>query len=53
MRDLEAQKMSLETVRQTADTDLDVVRKMALRDGDDAIARVLNTLARRTRSGNP
>jgi DNA invertase Pin-like site-specific DNA recombinase len=41
------------TAQRTADEDLDVIRKMAPRYGDDAIARVLNKLGRRTGKGKP
>ncbi len=37
----------------TTDDDLDVIRKMAPRHGDDAIARALNKLGRRTGKGKP
>ena len=46
-------KVSPKTVHRTADADLDVISKMAPRDGDDAIARVLNTLGQRTGKGKP
>jgi len=46
-------KVSPKTVHRTADADLDVIRKMAPRYGDDAIARVLNKLGRRTGKGMP
>ena len=45
--------MSPKTVHRTADADLDVIRKMASRYGDDAIARVLNKLGRHTGKGKP
>jgi DNA invertase Pin-like site-specific DNA recombinase len=37
----------------TADENLEVIRKMAPRHGDDAIARALNKLGRRTGKGKP
>ena len=40
-------------MHRTTDADLDVIRKMAPRYGDDAIARVLNKLGRRTGKGKP
>jgi len=49
----EMEKVSPKTVHRTADADLDVIRKMASRYGDDAIARVLNKLGRRTGKGKP
>lgn len=49
----EMEKVSPTTLRRTTDADLDVIRKMAPRYGDDAIARVLNKLGRRTGKGNP
>jgi len=49
----EMEKVSPKTVHRTADADLDVIRKMAPRYGDDAIARVLNKLGRRTGKGKP
>lgn len=49
----EMEKASPKTVHRTADADLDVIRKMAPRYGDDAIARVLNKLGRRTGKGKP
>ncbi len=49
----EMAKVSPKTVHRTADADLDVIRKMAPRYGDDAIARVLNKLGRRTGKGKP
>jgi hypothetical protein len=47
------EKVSPKTVHRTADADLEVIRKMAPRYGDDAIARVLNKLGRRTGKGKP
>jgi DNA invertase Pin-like site-specific DNA recombinase len=47
------EKVSPKTVHRTADPDLEVIRKMAPRYGDDAIARVLNKLGRRTGKGKP
>jgi DNA invertase Pin-like site-specific DNA recombinase len=49
----EMAKVSAKTMHRTADADLDVIRKMAARYGDDAIARVLNKLGRRTGKGKP
>jgi len=49
----EMEKVSAKTVHRTADADLDVIRKMAPRYGDDAIARVLNKLGRHTGKGKP
>ena len=49
----ERENVSPTSVGETVGADLDVVRKMATRDGDDTIARVLNTRARRTRTGEP
>jgi DNA invertase Pin-like site-specific DNA recombinase len=37
--------------QRTTEKDLDIIRKMAVRYGDDAIARVLNKLGRRTGKG--
>lgn len=47
------EKASPKTVSRTADADLDVIRKMAPRYGDDVIAQVLNKLGRRTGKDNP
>jgi DNA invertase Pin-like site-specific DNA recombinase len=49
----EMAKVSPKTVHRTTDADLEVIRKMAPRYGDDAIARVLNKLGRRTGKGKP
>ncbi len=49
----EMAKVSATSMHRTADADLDVIRKMASRYGDDAIARVLNKLGRRTGKGKP
>ncbi len=49
----EMDKVSPTTVHRTADADLDVIRNMASRYGDDAIARVLNKLGRRTGKNKP
>lgn len=49
----EMEKVSPKTVHRTADADLEVIRKMAPRYGDDAIVRVLNKLGRRTGKGKP
>ena len=47
------EKVSPKTVHRTTDADLEVIGKMAARYGDDAIARVLNKLGRRTGKGKP
>lgn len=44
-------KPNAKTVQRTDEADLDVIRKMAPRYGDDAIASVLNKLGRRTGKG--
>ena len=49
----EMAKVSATSMHRTADADLDVIRKMASRYGDDAIARVLNKLGRHTGKGKP
>jgi hypothetical protein len=49
----EMAKVSAKSMHRTADADLDVIRKMASRYGDDAIARVLNKLGRHTGKGKP
>jgi len=49
----EMDKLTPKTASRTAEGDLDVIRKMALRYGDADIARVLNKLGRRTGKGNP
>jgi DNA invertase Pin-like site-specific DNA recombinase len=49
----EMEKVTSRTVHRTADSDLEVIRKMAPRYGDDDIARVLNKLGRRTGKGKP
>ncbi len=46
-------KPSPKTTHCTAESDLDVIRKMAVRYGDGDIARVLNKLGRRTGKGHP
>ena len=46
-------KVSAQRMHRTADADLYVIRKMGSRYGDDAIARVLNKLGRRTGKGKP
>ena len=46
-------KASPKTASRTADPDLEVIRKMAVRYGDADIARVLNKLGRRTGKGKP
>ena len=50
---LELEKTDPKRATRTADDDLDVIRKMAPRHGDDAIARALNKLGRRTGKGKP
>ena len=47
----ERENVSPKSVGETVGADLDVIRKMAPRYGDDAIARVLNTLGQRTGKG--
>ena len=47
----EMEKVSPKTVNRTAEENLDVIRKMAPRYGDDVIANVLNRLGRRTGKG--
>jgi len=47
------EKPNPKTVNRTAETDLEVIRKMAPRYGDADIARVLNKLGRRTGKGKP
>ncbi len=47
------EKASPKTVSRTAEADIEVIRKMAPRYGDDAIARVLNKLGRQTGKGKP
>jgi DNA invertase Pin-like site-specific DNA recombinase len=49
----EMEKANPKTVSKTADEDVEVVRKMAPRYGDDVIASVLNRLGRRTGKGKP
>jgi hypothetical protein len=49
----EMAKANAKTISKTADEDLDVIRKMAPRYGDDVIARVLNKLGRQTGKGKP
>ena len=49
----ERENVSPTSVGETVGADLDVVRKMASRYGDDAIARVLNKLGRQTGKGKP
>jgi hypothetical protein len=49
----EMEKVSPKTANRTTEADLDVIRKMAPSYGDDAIARVLNKLGRRTGKGHP
>ena len=50
---LEMEKLTAKTVNRTADADLEVIRKMAVRYGDGEIARVLNKLGRTTGKGKP
>lgn len=47
----EMAKLRSSAAQRTTDDDLDIIRKMAVRYGDDAIARVLNKLGRRTGKG--
>jgi DNA invertase Pin-like site-specific DNA recombinase len=47
------QKPNPKTLTKTVDADLEVIRKMASRYGDDDIARVLTKLGRRTGKGKP
>jgi DNA invertase Pin-like site-specific DNA recombinase len=49
----EMEKANAKTMSKTTEEDLDVIRKMAPRYGDDVIARVLNKLGRRTGKGKP
>ena len=49
----EMAKANARTMSRTADEDLDVIRKMAPRYGDDVIAQVLNKLGRRTGKAKP
>lgn len=49
----EITKANAKTMNRTTEDDLDVIRKMAPRYGDDAIARVLNKLGRTTGRGKP
>ncbi len=44
----ELARLSKSAAQRTTDEDLEIIRKMAVRYGDDAIARVLNKLGRRT-----
>jgi len=46
-------KATSKTVHRTAEENLEVIRKMAPRYGDDVIASVLNKLARQTGKGKP
>lgn len=48
---LELARLSRGGAQRTAEEDLDIIRKMAVRYGDDDIARVLNKLGRRTGKG--
>ena len=47
----ELARQSAGAAQKTADEDLEIIRKMAARYGDDDIARVLNKLGRRTGKG--
>ena len=47
----ELARQSKGAAQRTTDEDLEIIRKMAARYGDDAIARVLNKLGRRTGKG--
>lgn len=49
----EMDKASPKTVSRTCEEDLEVIRKMAPRYGDDVIAAVLNRLGRQTGKGRP
>ena len=49
----EMEKVTPTTVHRTVEADLTVIRKMAARYDDGAIARVLNKLGRRTGKGHP
>jgi len=49
----EMRKSNPKEKRKTSADDLEVIRKMAVRYGDDVIARVLNQLGRRTGAGKP
>ena len=49
----EMKKVSPTTVHRTAEADLTIIRKMAARYDDGAIARVLNKLGRHTGKGHP
>jgi DNA invertase Pin-like site-specific DNA recombinase len=49
----EMEKANPKTMSKTAEGDLEVIRKMAPRYGDDVIARVLNKLGRQTGKGKP
>jgi DNA invertase Pin-like site-specific DNA recombinase len=49
---LEMEKPRSGVGRKTALEDLEVIRRMAVRYGDDQIARVLNKMGRRTATGN-
>lgn len=49
----EMEKVTPQNANRTSDGDLEVIRKMAPRYGDDDIARVLNKLGRRTGKGKP
>ena len=50
---LEMGKPKAPVGQKTADEDLDIIRKMAVRYGDDEIAYVLNKLGHRTGKGKP
>lgn len=49
----EIEKPDPAKANRTTDEDVEVIRKMAPRHGDDAIARALNKLGRRTGKGRP
>jgi len=49
----EMTKPNAKTMHRNADEDIEVIRKMASRYGDDVIANVLNRLGRRTGKGKP
>lgn len=51
--ELTTAKLSRPLGQRTADEDIEIIRKMAPRYGDDDIARVLNEMERHTGKGNP
>jgi hypothetical protein len=50
---IEMKKPSPAEIHKTADDDIEVIKKMSVRYGDDEIARVLNKLGRKTGKGHP